>query len=318
MENTIYTIVDEHVLEGLTVTERHVLKDVYYEVYCLYCKSKDIVPKKRRLFFTNMRRNKIKLVQMCCPHCGTIKIFVTDKAIKDIEVMNYCTACGKSSPEYNVLLELSKIIRIKAINDLGIEATLKKYKKYDKELVTYDAHQYEVVALASTFEKVVKDYFFAFIFLNYYGIKTDYLKRLVNDSIRNDFMDIDKAKEQYKRALGITIRDLIPNEDWEALIDLCKIRNMIVHNNGCIDEKFSNTATFRRFKDNVDSDLFFIKEENITRFYLSMVTFFDKLKELFEKSCKDNRYKIVAKYYLGKDKEETAKLVIFESDIQYK
>lgn len=310
MENTIYSIVDEHAFEGLTVTERRVLKDVYYQSYCLYCDKIGKIPKEKKLFFSNMRRNKIKILQVCCPYCGTIRIIITEKTIKELETINYCTSCGKSSPGYNVFRELTKIIRINNVNELGIKALVEKDKKLNKEMVSYDVYQYEVVALASIFEKVVKDFFFSFMFLNYYGIKTDYLRKLVNKSTRNDFMEIDKAKNQYKDALNVLIKELIPEDDWETLIDLCKIRNVIVHNNGLVDEQFLRTNTYNRFRDNIDGELVFIKESDINSFLKSMIVFFNELEKLFDKSCKDNKYKILAKYYLDKDKKDFDEVIL--------
>ena len=68
------------------------MKSYYYSFYSNYCISKNKSPLCKEKFFTNMRRHKVKLVQICCPYCGNMNIWILEGTISLGDSLNYCKA----------------------------------------------------------------------------------------------------------------------------------------------------------------------------------------------------------------------------------
>lgn len=105
--NSIYHIVDENFLNKFNSNQKIFMENLYYSYYLNYCKNNKINPKNKNTFFTNMRKQKIKLIQSMCPFCGKINLTISTEKIKEIQKYKYCTNCGKKSVYHNSLINLS-------------------------------------------------------------------------------------------------------------------------------------------------------------------------------------------------------------------
>lgn len=127
---------------------------------------------------------------------------------------------------------------------------------------------------------------------------------MVNKYTGNDFMNIEKANVDFKKALNIDIKNNIDNEIWDNMVDIVNIRNMTVHNNGRIDNHFRSTITYQRMNDRVDDSLFRIEDTDITKYYKSLMVFIVQISNVFLKEYYSNRNKIISNYYFNKNMEK--------------
>ena len=135
----------------------------------------------------------------------------------------------------------------------------------------YDCYQIEIIELASIIEVLFRDYFEALLFISCESKKDSFLEKIVRKYTGNDFMNIEKTNDIYKKAFGIEIRKNLNAETWDDLLDIVNLRNMIVHNNGQVDKRFESTSTFRRWKDRVDIPLIKIEDEDIAKLLSSVI-----------------------------------------------
>ena len=52
-------------------------------------------------------------------------------------------------------------------------------------------------------------------------------------------------------------------QTWTDLIDIVNLRNMMIHNNGSVDERFKSTHTYSRLSDRVDDKLLRLEDADI-------------------------------------------------------
>lgn len=82
--------------------------------------------------------------------------------------------------------------------------------------------------------------------------------------------------------ISIDLKGILSNDTWDALIDVCAIRNMLVHNNGRIDKQFKSTATYERLKDKVQGELLILDQKMIQNYYREMVNSVITISALFK------------------------------------
>ena len=70
----IYHLIDNSFISGFSESHIEYMKSYYYSFYSNYCISKNKSPLCKEKLFTNMRRHKVKLVQICCPYYGNMNI----------------------------------------------------------------------------------------------------------------------------------------------------------------------------------------------------------------------------------------------------
>ena len=125
----IYSIVDEEFIKKFKLVHVDYMKNFYYGKYTEYCKKIQSLAVDRETFFTNMRRRKIKIVQTCCPYCGSMQVIITREKMDEIKNHKYCNHCGKSSVSYNIFCQLASFIRIREIHKMGLDIAIEKYKE---------------------------------------------------------------------------------------------------------------------------------------------------------------------------------------------
>ncbi len=297
--NEIYALVDEEFIEKFNSNQSAFMKTTYYKFYCKFCELYHRQPLKENDFFKNMHRRRIQLYQLCCPYCGTIEIIPRDKKINGTGGYNYCPHCGRGSVRENLIKQSSRFMRINRINDLGLRELKKQYPDNKDWLLAYDVYQNEIIAMASVIETVFRECFEALIFITNFGIRNDYVKKAIAVYTKNDFMNVEKANDHFKKAFDINLKSEFDKNDWNNLIDIVNLRNMMVHNNGFVDKQFEKTPTYARVKNRVEGNLYRLEEEDIIKYSLSMLAGITIISQLYLNKFYLFRNTVISNYYLN-------------------
>jgi hypothetical protein len=226
---------------------------------------------------------------------------IHDKKMQGEAGYNYCPHCGRASAVENILRQVSRFIRINGINRLGLKEFKKEHKETEEWLLAYDCYQMEIVSLASIIEVVLREYFEALLFINNLGVSNDYVQKVVKKQTGNDFMNIEKANDIFKKAYEIDIRGALEKKVWTDLIDIVNLRNMMVHNNGRVDERFKKLDTYARNKEKVIGELYKLEDSDISQYLESVITAVGDITNLFLKKYYDSRGKVIANHYFNND-----------------
>ena len=299
--NEIYALVDEDFMSKFTGLHLNFMKDYYYKFYAEFCRRIKRTPLSSEEFYSNMHRRRIKIYQLCCPYCGSIYVMIHDRKIQGKGGYNYCPHCGRASAVENILRQVSRFIRINGINRLGLKEFKKEHQEVEEWLLAYDCYQMEIVSLASIIEVVFREYFEALLFINNLGVTNDYVKKVVQKQTGNDFMNIEKANDIFKKAYGIDIRSALEKTVWTDLIDVVNLRNMMVHNNGRVDARFKKMDTYARNKDKVVGELYKLEDSDIARYLQSVITAVEIITNLFLQKYYESRGKVIANHYFNDD-----------------
>ena len=297
--NSIYHIVDENFLNKFNSNQKIFMENLYYSYYLNYCKNNKINPKNKNTFFTNMRKQKIKLIQSMCPFCRKINLTISTEKIKEIQKYKYCTNCGKKSVYHNSLINLSRFIRIFTQNRIALDFMKKNNEEYDDETLTFDMYHLEIVELTSIIEVSLRDFFYLLVKLNYNLMENKYFLNVLDKYTGNDFMNIQKANNHYKKALNINLKELINDNSFNLLLDICSIRNVVIHNNGFIDENFLNSKSYKKYKNLIVGNMLFLNEEIIKDFYFAVTNLLEILETLFNQYFENNIHSLIVNYYFN-------------------
>lgn len=300
-ENEMYALVDEEFLSKFSPQHQSYMKQFYYSRYVSFCNHIDRKPLEYENFFCNMHRKRFQFYQLCCPYCGTVSLSIFDKKGSGSSGLNYCHSCGRTSTLKNIQNHLARFIRINKMNRISIQVVSEARPDKDKWLLAYDCYQIEIIELASIIEVLFRDYFEALLFISSSIEKNSYINKIVRKQTGNDFMNIEKANDIYKKAFGIEIRKSLTPTIWNDLIDIVNLRNMMVHNNGLVDNRFKTSSTYARWKDRVDVTLIRIEEEDISKFVLSVVDAVTVVSNLYLKEYYERRNRIIANYYFNSE-----------------
>ncbi len=295
----IYHLVDEDFISKFNPSQASFMKKYYYNHYKSYCIQNKIKPLSQTSFFTNMRRRKIKLIQVCCPYCGNMNFIVVKGALSDVEKLNYCTHCGKRSAFENAFFQVSRLIRIQHFHSRALELLKEEHTDDKLKIMSYDIYQLELIELTSILEVSLRDFFVAFVYLYYKNSRTTYIDSIIHMSIGNDFMNVEKANNHYKKALGINLRELISKDCWENLVDVVQIRNTLVHNNGIIDNKFRKSKTFSRINSLISGDLIFLDNKDIDMYLKNVIEIINAITETFNSQYRKQLHFLISNYYFN-------------------
>ena len=289
--NSIYHIVDENFLNKFNSNQKIFMENLYYSYYLNYCKNNKINPKNKNTFFTNMRKQKIKLIQSMCPFCGKINLTISTEKIKEIQKYK--------SVYHNSLINLSRFIRIFTQNRIALDFMKKNNEEYDDETLTFDMYHLEIVELTSIIEVSLRDFFYLLVKLNYNLMENKYFLNVLDKYTGNDFMNIQKANNHYKKALNINLKELINDNSFNLLLDICSIRNVVIHNNGFIDENFLNSKSYKKYKNLIVGNMLFLNEEIIKDFYFAVTNLLEILETLFNQYFENNIHSLIVNYYFN-------------------
>ena len=297
--NEMYALVDEDFLSKFSPQHQSYMKQFYYSRYVSFCNHINRQPLEYDNFFCNMHRKRFQLYQLCCPYCGTVSLSVFDKKGSHAPGLNYCHSCGRTSTLKNIQNHLARFIRISRMNRISIQVVSKARPDKDKWLLAYDCYQIEIIELASIIEVLFRDYFESLLFISSSVEKNSYINKIVRKQTRNDFMNIEKANDIYKKAFDIEIRKNLSSVIWNDLLDIVNLRNMIVHNNGLVDNYFMASSTYVRWKDRVDAPLIRIEEDDISKLVSSVIDGVTVVSNLYLKEYYEGRNKVIANYYFN-------------------
>lgn len=300
--NEIYTLVDEEYLSKFSYSHRKFMENYYYKFYFKFCQHYKRKPLTSDEFFTNMRRRRIQLYQMCCPYCGEIHVLPTDKRLHKEAGLNYCSHCGRGSTTDNILTQISRFIMINSINRLGLKIAKEERPDTEDWLLAYGCYQMEIIELASIVEVIFRDYFEALMFINNLNSNShtnNYIVKIIKKNNSNDFMNVEKANNIYKKAFNVNIREELDKDIWNDLIDIVTLRNMMIHNNGRVDEKFKNSPTFNRYLDRVEGTLIRIEDSDIVKFLGSVISAVTTISNIFSNKYLKERNATIANFYFN-------------------
>lgn len=299
-ENEIYTLIDEKFISQFDDHHKQFMKRIYYNHYSTFCDRIGCTKASYDSFFSNMHRRRIYLTQQCCPYCGTIRMFLHDKRIhKNEGSLVYCGTCGRSSTSYTLFKHLSRFIRISGIVDDGLKSERKRYKDKEDWLLGFDCYQMELVELASIIEAVCRESFYALLFIKNMNLKNSFIKKAISKSVGNDFMNIEKANNHFKKAFDIDLKREIEGNVWDDLIDIVNLRNMMIHNNGRIDEFFKNTVSYNRLKSYVDDWMFRLDGKMVMNYFGSVMSAMETIIKVYLEQYFDYRNAAIANYYFN-------------------
>lgn len=297
--NETYVLVDEEFLSQFSNHHLGYMKQYYYSFYESFCKRINRKALPFESFYKNMHFRRMQLYQLCCPYCGAVSVCILDKKIMKEAGYNFCHTCGRGSTLNNIKKQLSRFIRINKMNHISLEAICKEKPETEKWLIAYDCYQVEITQLASIIEILLRDYFEALLFISSTGIKNDFISKVVSKHTGNDFMNIEKANSIYKKAYNIDLKKNLSTNIWNDLIDIVNLRNMIVHNNGMVDSRFSTTPTHPRWKDRISGSLIRLEDEDVSKFLGSTIQAVTIISNLYLKEYYQKRNKVIANYYFN-------------------
>lgn len=126
-----------------------------------------------------------------------------------------------------------------------------------------------------------------------------FLKKIIKKYTGNDFMNIEKANINFKKAFGIDIKAKLEEEIWNDLIDIVNLRNMMIHNNGSVDQRFKTTNTYSRLKDRIDGNLIKLTSVDIQRYMKNVVYATVDISNMFLERYYRERNAVIANYYFN-------------------
>lgn len=295
----VYHLVDEHFLTMFNEKQGAFMLIKYYESYRLYCKEHNIKIQSIKDFLKSANRKRVKVIQTFCPYCGQISIAVTEEKASEIKAHQYCTECGKRSTTENVFFQLSSLIRLQAVHDAGLKSLMTENNQEDIKIFEYDIRHMELVELTCIFEATLREFYQEIIFLKN-GFNSEYIRSLIEKETKNDFMNIDKAINHFKKELKINFKKYIEDDIRKSLIDMVNIRNVFIHNNGIIDQRFRNSVTYERVSKKIEGNLIFITESDINKYLnavLNAITIFEgQVQNIFHEKMPE----IIANHYFNK------------------
>lgn len=295
----IYHLIDNSFISGFSESHIEYMKSYYYSFYSNYCISKNKSPLCKEKFFTNMRRHKVKLVQICCPYCGNMNIWILEGTISLGDSLNYCTSCGKKSASDNAFFQISRLIRIRHFHQSGLEKLKESSSEKDLKLLSYDIYQLELIEITSIIEVSLREFFVCLVYLTFQNTKNKYFDSIIKKSTGNDFMNIGKANNHYKKALDIDLRNLISCDCWNNLLDIVEIRNTIVHNNGMIDKKFRNTQTYTKIASMIEGNLIFLTPQIIQSYFNDVLELITSVTKYYNSLYENTLHSLIANFYFN-------------------
>lgn len=301
-KNEIYALVDEEYISKFSMLHISFMKKQYYNYYCDVCSAIKRKPLKKKEFFTNMRRRRFQIYQLCCPYCGSVHMVMHDKKEFGKAGFNYCFHCGKGSALENIKTQIYRFMRIRNINSIGLSVLKERYPETEEWLLGFDCYQMELIELASIIEVIFRGYFEALLFINNLGIKSEYITSIINKHTGNNFMNIEKANTDYKKAFDLDLKKVVEKDVWNDLIDIVNLRNMMIHNNGMADERLKKTATYKRLNDKFSGKLFKLDSADINKYLKSVTYAVTVISNLYLEQYYTKRNTVIANYYFNIDK----------------
>jgi len=182
-----------------------------------------------------IEKEKCRCYVILCPYCNSLATLISRVVkIDEIEHSPFaCAFCGESPPYNKIVYSVEKA---KILYDLceSCSAIDKKQENIQNERVLLEQ---SIVVLATGIELYFKEIYILSMDLKY--VKPEYsLHSKFNRDVKNDFLNIGKTVSMFKTEFNINIKDILGIDIINKLNYLTLLRNVIVHNNGNVDNIF--------------------------------------------------------------------------------
>ena len=298
--NEIYSMVDEKYISQFDKAHQAFMKEQYYNYYLAFCHANNRKPLGFAQFFSNMHRRRIKIYQLCCPYCGSTVMMIHDNRVMGKGGFNYCPHCGRGSVLENMVKNFYYYTSMHSFHKTSINMITKDDPTTNLDFEKRNCARVELIELVTIIEVTLKEYFDALLNLNNISVTESYINKLIQKSLGNDFMNIEKANEHFKKAFNIDIKKLLPVCIWNDFVDIVHIRNIMIHKNGRVDKRFKATPTYMIVKKYVDGDYYLLKFEDVDYYYESIVRGLIDITNNFLSYYYSSRSRVIANYYFNK------------------
>ena len=297
--NEIYSLVDEDYIAHFDNNHQDFMQNQYYNYYWNFCKTQKRRPLTYDLFFSNMHRRRVKIHQLCCPYCGSIRMLIHDNRLNNSAGFNYCPHCGRGSVLENMSKNFYYYVNLHKFHEDSFRRINANNPNVELSFEKQNCARVELIELVTIIEVTLKEYFDALLYINNALVADMYINKLIQKSLGNDFMNIEKANIHFKKAFDLDIKSILPEAIWNNFIDIVAIRNVMVHKNGRADNKFKKTPTYARVKKLMDLDYFLIKGEDIDKYFDSVVQGLIDITNCFLSKYYAERNKVIANHYFN-------------------
>jgi len=175
---------------------------------------------------------------MFCPYCNEVGWLSmaqdsskVSKSLSSSEPVA-CVFCGETGP-----FEKMNNCQKKSIMLYTLATGKPQVPETGETFVKRTLLEQSLVTTATGIEVFLRDVYSIVLNLRHVKPEKNLTGRFIEES-RNDFINIGKAKEKYKKDLGVDLARVIRKDDLRKLDLLMAKRNVVVHNNGTVDRAF--------------------------------------------------------------------------------
>lgn len=186
-----------------------------------------------------MKKSSFEFFCMTCPYCNNLGIISIAKTQTEDTLDPFtCVYCGDTNPHDKLIRGLEKVNMIyqqaKEHNDYTSADPDDLFDHYCIERVLIEQC---VTLLATSTEIFLKDVYCLLLNIRFVRYEKSLFQRFHSD-VRNDFLNIGKAKQMFKKDLDIDLDNEIGKDTLAQMNLLILKRNVIVHNLGRADSIF--------------------------------------------------------------------------------
>jgi hypothetical protein len=194
---------------------------------------------------TSFPRDECKNYVIVCPYCNHLSTLISRiQKIDNKELEPYvCVRCGESTPYHKIAscINKARILFDLSVNCMAID---KNHQNTQNARILLEQ---SIVVLATGIELYFKEIYIISLNLKY--VKPEHSLHLkFSKDVKNDFLNIGKMVSKFKNEFKIDITDILGRDVIDKLNDLMLIRNVIVHNNGTVDNIFLNNMSLEKKK----------------------------------------------------------------------
>lgn len=306
MEKEVYSRINLELLKSMNTYTKQFMLSIYYDEFKK--KSRKYgheVNFTIQEFSDKLERNEIIMFQQHCLNCGTIDILLQGYEAHEPQ---YCTKCGRKSLSDFGVENIDRISRVLSLNNLAVsnmQSIIEGISKYSEKLITFDTNQVELIIINSVIETIVKEYYEQLMKLKLLNINDSTIIRIINDSYKNDFQNIEKTISIFKKYLDIDLKESINGVDIKNIKEIIELRNIFIHNNGIPDIKFlrkvdnKNLINKLKIAEKIVGDKYiFLDRSDIMEYINSIINLFTSLESIFTLSFSQNIQNVFTSHYL--------------------
>lgn len=209
-----------------------------------------------------------------CPYCNGFFLLSMSEGVADELVFpSRCVICGESNPFEKIQESFGKADTLYGLSvfcacgdddedDIKNERTLLEQT---------------IVVLATGFEIFMRDLFCSGMNLKFVKNGRSLFSKFSVET-KNDFINIGKATEKFKKELDIDLKTVFSKDEIGKIKILLLKRNVIVHNNGFVDTQFKNQSGMEC---QIGQPIH-INAEEVSEYISILETVVDKLETEFE------------------------------------